>query len=321
MTRQLSFVRNAARQERGRLEPSPASLVEALRQWLIDTYEIEPVPTDGVNFLQGSRGEVVPAEGCLYYDQKLEANPQELLEVFAHELAHLVLHHRQFGARTQDLIRGSTFHGFGVILLQTLGHHVGLDVDFSILDDISQEELLPVSLARANNDASERDGIVRTVQSWLDDGFQTEDIAVLARRNIDVRNIAIALKRQGIRAVTSGLLTAEGAGGDLAAVLAAVDHHQAIARVAYALYRRLLAPEILNDAVSQLLACDREAEIEPVWTGLPETRLAAHGLWQSSSQLRRLLHSGDAWTVLCESLFFGAPLVLELCPSAMRPDP
>jgi DNA helicase-2/ATP-dependent DNA helicase PcrA len=701
MTRQLSFVRNVARQERGRLEPSPASLTEVLRQWLIDTYEIEPVPTEGVNFLQGSRGEVVPAEGCLYYDQKLETNPQELLEVFAHELAHLVLHHRQFGARTQDLIRGSafldngapalsryspkaqqeaeasafaaeficsarevfelwkadptvtleilaakyqaspsliqlqlaeglhehlagdsilapvpteqgltpeqeraatadstpvlldagpgtgktktlvrrvchlvrekavtpekilvltfsteaaaelqtriqatlgseigsriltsTFHGFGVILLQTLGHHVGLDVDFSILDDISQEELLsellgttdceaildikrpedtafdlrqqinylkdrlvgtaelnaairawsftpaereaferssallrifekyeaakaakhavdfadliqipfnllqsnedvrkrlqddfpwvlvdeyqdvsratarllqqlcgdttfpwvvgdarqaiyrfrgaepqnvarfgddfpnpqifqlsenfrsspeiistlnrlavwleesesfvdapgrwrsgkhvtsyqktPVSLARANNDASERDGIVRTVQSWLDDGFQAEDIAVLARRNIDVRNIAIALKKQGIRAVTSGLLTAEGAGGDLAAVLAAVDHHQAIARVAYALYRGLLVPEILNDAVSQLLACDREGGMEPAWTGLPETRLATHELWQSSSRLRHLLHSGDGWTVLCDFLFFGGSYLREL---------
>jgi DNA helicase II / ATP-dependent DNA helicase PcrA len=701
MSNRLSYVRNAARQERGRLDVSPASLLEALRKWLIDTYEIEPVPMDGASFLQGSRGEVVPAEGCLYYDRNLESNSEELVEVFAHELAHLVLHHRQFGAATQDLIRGSvfldngaqvlsryspkaqqeveasafaaeficsarevfgvwrtdhtmtlerlaaqyqastsliqlqlaeglheyiagdeiflpvpteqsltpeqelaatahsapvlldagpgtgktktlvrrvchlvrekailpekilvltfsteaaaelqtriqatlgseigsriltsTFHGFGVMLLEKLGHHIGLNIDFSILDDISQEELLsellgmtdcealldikhpedtasnlrqqinylkdrligtveleaairawrhtpaedeaferscalhriyekyetakaakhavdfadliqipfnllqgsvvlrnrlqddfpwvlvdeyqdvsratarllqqicghatlpwvvgdarqaiyrfrgaepenvvrfgedfpnpqifqlsenfrsspdiistlnrlalwleepqssgngsdrwrpgkdvmsyqkmPVSLACANNDATERDGIVRAVQSWLADGFQTEDIAVLARRNIDVRNIAIALKRQGIRAVTSGLLTAEGAGGDLAAVLAAVDHHQAIARVAYALYRGSLAPEILNDAVSQLLACDREAEEEPAWIGLPATQLAAHGLWQSSSKLRHLLHSGDGWTVLCDFLFFGGGYLREL---------
>jgi len=82
--------------------------------------------------------------------------------------------------------------------------------------------------------------------------------------------------------------------------------------LAYALYRGSLAPEILNDAVSQLLACDREAEEEPAWIGLPETQLAAHGLWQSSSRLRRLLHSGDGWAVLCDFLFFGGGYLREL---------
>jgi hypothetical protein len=78
-----------------------------------EEYQIELVPTDGKTFLQGSRGEVVPAEGCLYYDQKLENHKAELLEVIVHEYGHLVLHHDQFGGATQDLVRGSAFLNTG----------------------------------------------------------------------------------------------------------------------------------------------------------------------------------------------------------------
>src|SRR6185369_2927896 len=44
----------------------------------------------------------------------------------------------EVGARVMAM----TFHGFGVVLLNVLGHHIGLDVDFAILDDASQEEML-----------------------------------------------------------------------------------------------------------------------------------------------------------------------------------
>ena len=92
----------------------------------------------------------------------------------------------------------------------------------------------PVFIAVANSDAAEREVVAEVVQSWLRQNVAPEDIAVLARRNVDVRNIAIELKRRGIKAVTSGILTAEGAGGDMAAVLTVVDHQQAMPRLVYA---------------------------------------------------------------------------------------
>lgn len=50
--------------------------------------------------------------------------------------------HCALGAELASHVLVSTFHGFGVVLLNTLGHHAELDVDFSILDEITQEELI-----------------------------------------------------------------------------------------------------------------------------------------------------------------------------------
>jgi DNA helicase-2/ATP-dependent DNA helicase PcrA len=696
----LANARVRGREERKRLGGSSEFLLLRLQRWILDEYDIEAVPVDKDGFLQGSRGEIVPAEGCLYYDRRLESNPEELLEVIAHEYGHLVLHHDSFVGAAQDLIRGSaflnsgasglsrysprsqqeaeasafaaelicpaseiferwrenltttaanlasefratpslvriqlaeglygciagqaepeplkdetptpeqeqaatafgtpvildagpgtgktktlvrrivhlvreqdvdpqkilvltfsneaaaelqeriqkslgnerasrllasTFHGFGVILLNTLGHHVGLDVDFSILDETCQQELLsellgsgdceavldiknpeqtavemtqqinylkdrligpqelraairlwapapaeseaylrsqsllrifekyesvkvarnrvdfadliriphellksrddlreslrrdfpwvlvdeyqdvsratalflqqicgennppwvvgdarqaiyrfrgaepenvrrfnedfpgsrkfqlsenyrsapeiigtinrlaawmdnpnhrgpvpmrwragrdiktlgkvPILLAAASSDAAEREGVVKAIGEWRSEGVPAEQIAVLARRNIDVRNIALELKKQGIRAVTSGLLTAEGAGGDLSAVLTAVDHQQAMPRLAYALYRRHAAPDLLNDAIAQLLNCDSSSDTAPVWTGTVQVQKLAHDTWNIFRQLQEFLHSGDGWAVLCEFLFFLGQYVRDL---------
>ena len=46
------------------------------------------------------------------------------------------------GEDVSSRLLATTFHGFGMVLLHALGHHAGLDVDFSILDEICQEELL-----------------------------------------------------------------------------------------------------------------------------------------------------------------------------------
>src|SRR5579871_2763486 len=112
MTRPLAQVRARAREERKRFDAS-SDLYSQLQSWLFDQYDIDVVPVDKKGFLQGSRGEIVPAEGCLYYDRNLDKDPAERLEVVAHECGHLVLHHSQFTGATQDLIRGSVFLNTG----------------------------------------------------------------------------------------------------------------------------------------------------------------------------------------------------------------
>lgn len=162
----------------------------------------------------------------------------------------------------------------------------------------------PVSLATANCDRAEREGVVGTVQAWLADDIAPENIAVLARRNVDVRNISVALNRAGIRAVTTGLLTSEGAAGDLTAVLTAVDHPAAATRLMYALARDSASRAEINSACTQLLQCDWAAATMPEWQGPDAVReLAAQG-WRTLSGLRSALHSGDGWHLLCDFLFF-----------------
>ncbi len=694
----LGIVRARAREERSRFRQ--IHLLDDLRSWIVENYQIDVVATDGDHFLGGGRGELVPDEGCLYYDRRLESSLDELLEVIAHEYAHLLLHHDYFGDRGRDLIRGSafldsgsgslarysprsqqeaeasafatefvcpahdafqlwlntptitlaqlkavyratesllqvqlaeglfgyvnppsdvanvssdhslnpeqeraatsfaspvlvdagpgtgktrtlvrhivhlicdkqvqpegvlvltfsneaaaelrsrigsavgadmaskitisTFHGFGVVLLNVLGHHAGLNTDFSIIDDTRQEEIVsdllantecdallnlkdpaqtateavrhinflkdrmigpeqlrtaiedwqptadeacelsrakallsvfrcyeqekrrigavdfadliriphdllknshdlregvraeypwvlvdeyqdvsratarllqqicgesnppwvvgdarqaiyrfrgaepgnvrrfdddfpkaikfhlsenyrscpevisvlnhlagwldnpadegppapkwipgrkvephgnvPISIACANNDRAERDGISDAVDAWIRGGLSPEGLAVLARRNVDVRNIAVELNARGIRAVTTGILTSEGAGGDLAAVLMEVDNKTALPRVAYSLYRDQVGPEVLNSAIGQVLASSNTDE-EPCWTGSEEVRKCAHHLWELSRSLLMMMHSHDGWAVLCDFLFFDTNYLRQL---------
>jgi len=701
MRSRLAFARAVAREAREALGGKPSDLLSRLREMLEQTHHLEVIPVNGEKFLRGSRGELVPAEGCLYYDSRLDQDPKELLEVLAHEFGHLLLHHDHFVGGSSDLIRGSaflnngaaalsrysprsqyeseasafaseficaarecfrrwqddtgitvaslgaefhatpslvrlqlaeglfefvagecvveqngselecngeqevaaitcgvpllldagpgtgktktlvrrvgylinekqiapenilvltfsneaagelqqrisrllgeeiasrmlisTFHGFGMITLDALGHFVGLDVDYSLLDEICQEELVseilgtvdceavlniknidetaasvsrtlgylkdrltgpaqlkaaidqwaplpdereprrrsqailriferyeeekakrqkvdfadlirlpiellqsnpelreqvrsdfswvlvdeyqdvsrataillreicgednppwvvgdarqaiyrfrgaapenvydfqsdfpnaqrfqltenyrsspqvieilnrlaadldderyptngarwkpgrgitsrgkqPVVLAKANSDHAEREGVVRVIEQWLEDGVPAEEVAVLARRNLDVRNLAIELKKKGIRAVTSGLLTAEGAGGDLAGVLTAVDHQPALARVAYGLFGKSVSPQTLNEAIKQILAIDQKAvDAIPTWSGPPEIQDLADQLWRIFRGLREHVYSGDGWTVLCDFLFFLSPYLRDL---------
>lgn len=95
----------------------------------------------------------------------------------------------------------------------------------------------PVRLASAPTDAAEHQGVADTVAEWLrDDAVRPEDIAVLARRNVDVREIAKALGARGYSTATSGIVTAEGAAGDLAAMLSLSDDPaSAVPRLAFAL--------------------------------------------------------------------------------------
>lgn len=178
--------------------------------------------------------------------------------------------------------------------------------------DIRALETPAVTLAVANSDAAEREGVVRTIEHWLSMDVAPHDIAVLARRNLDVRNIAIELKARGIKAITSGILTSEGAGGDLAAVLTAVDHQPAMCRVVYAVGRGTVAPNELNDAIRQLLNADLEDPASQQWRGSAATQRIAETGWKLLTDLRNHIHSGDGWTVLCDFLFFLSPFLRQL---------
>jgi DNA helicase-2/ATP-dependent DNA helicase PcrA len=169
-----------------------------------------------------------------------------------------------------------------------------------------------VMLGAAKSDAAERAGIVAKVRDWLTHGLRPEDVAVLARRNIDVRNLAVDLKRGGIRAVTSGLLTAEGAGGDLAAVITTVDHLPALPRLVYALGRDRFSPPVLNDAIRQLLSVDQQTENEPSWTGPDDARHFIAEVWTFIRSLKEMVHSADGWVVMCDFLFFATSYLRQL---------
>ena len=117
MSNQIAFARAEGRNARSRLGGRSAGLLLRLKNALEKDHGLELVPVDGEKFLQGSRGELVLAEGCLYYDRSLDSNPEELLEVLAHEFCHVLLHHEQFKPASQDLIRGSAFLNNGAAAL------------------------------------------------------------------------------------------------------------------------------------------------------------------------------------------------------------
>lgn len=176
----------------------------------------------------------------------------------------------------------------------------------------------PARIAEATSDEAERQGIVGVVQEWLRSGVDSAHIAVLARRNLDVRNIAIALKEAGVRAITSGLLTAEGAGGDLAAVLSVVDLQQALPRVLYAINRGRAPAAVLNGVAAQLLARPADEEIS-AFSGAGDAQLIAAETWSVYQDLRRQIHTGDGLSVLCDFLFFSTRYVRDLLDGVADP--
>lgn len=190
----------------------------------------------------------------------------------------------------------------------------------------------PIRIVAATSDAAERGAVVEQVRAWRAQGIAAGEIGVLARRNIDVRNIALALADAGIRAVTSGLVTAEGAAGDLAAAVTLLDAPRAaIPRLAYAVGRGDRR-EDLNAAVRFLLeeeSASREEDREGADEGgegadeggadgdgsetgqaepeeeaaTPAAREVADAVGRVTQALEPLEHSGDGWAVICGFLF------------------
>jgi superfamily I DNA/RNA helicase len=167
----------------------------------------------------------------------------------------------------------------------------------------------PITIATADSDGAEYAGIASHLRDWVERLVPLQDIAVLARRNIDVRNITLSLWRAGIRATTSGILTPDGAAGDLASVLAFVDQpRSALGRVVYALGRKRYKESALNRTVKHL---NTELDLQETqvknYKGKAKDLDGSAELLMEVAALRERLdeekYSGDAFTLVAAFLF------------------
>jgi superfamily I DNA/RNA helicase len=180
---------------------------------------------------------------------------------------------------------------------------------------------LPVRVSVANSDLAEQEGVAAQIEDWIKHGVDPGEIAALARRNIDVRNIALALGRLGIKAVAAGLATPEGAAGDLACVATFADRPKtSLPRIAVALGRGRFEKSIINSVVRWISdTADDDGNFAARGNG-PGDELAAEirRAWQG---LLLYKHSGDAFTKMCAFLFDASDYlrrILALPPGAER---
>jgi len=160
-----------------------------------------------------------------------------------------------------------------------------------------------IKVAKADSDSAEYEGIAKQVNEWLTQGVKPQDIAVLARRNKDVRNISLELGKRGIKATTTGLITPEGAAGDLAAVAIFLDGREAsLPRLVYALGRDKFDKSVLNAAIEYLSEKAKD-ETKPEVPG--GARELVDDIATLDGYLNNLRHSGDAFSVICSFLFNG----------------
>jgi superfamily I DNA/RNA helicase len=118
----------------------------------------------------------------------------------------------------------------------------------------------PVTIAEGTSDFAEAEGIVDQIVDWRDAGVPLGDIAVLARRHVDVRNVVLALGERGIKAESAGLLTADGAAGDLSVVLTVASEKYtaaSIPRLTLALGRGRFSRDQINATTAHLLDVER----------------------------------------------------------------
>ena len=178
-----------------------------------------------------------------------------------------------------------------------------------------------VSVAVAASDVAEYEGVSRRVAEWIARGAAPEKIAVLCRRNVDVRDVVLALGDHGIRAVAAGLMTPEGAAGDLAVVATLHDGASAarragLTRLAYALGRRRYEPDAIDAAAARLCALVTVdgavgvpvGEADPLVTEVLDT----YGL------LGRETFSGDAFDMMAAFLFDASHFLRRLLDDAER---
>ncbi|HYP28541.1 MAG TPA: UvrD-helicase domain-containing protein [Blastocatellia bacterium] len=164
----------------------------------------------------------------------------------------------------------------------------------------------PVSAAIADSDQAEYEGIAAQVQAWSKDGVPLRDIAVLARRNIDVRNIVLALGKLGVQATTSGLVTADGAAGDLANLITFADRqHTSLPRLAFALGRGSFKPKLIHRVVKRLLeTLEKDGSFAVI--GYRDGNILATEVARASECLRSGRYNADAFTMMCLFLFDGS---------------
>lgn len=176
----------------------------------------------------------------------------------------------------------------------------------------------PIAIAEAASDLGEARGVVEQVKAWIGrDGVEPGDIAILARRHVDVRNIVMALTEERIIAQAAGMMTAEGAAGDMAVVLTLADRPApSLPRLAYALGVAERA-DTINATLQLLLKRERKtkAEISDDGDGpaaeaedddADDPRVNRDLLNEIDAALEAAqaeLHSGDAFVALTTFLF------------------
>jgi superfamily I DNA/RNA helicase len=161
----------------------------------------------------------------------------------------------------------------------------------------------PVRVSVANSDLAEQEGVAAQIEDWIKQGVAPGEVAALARRNLDVRNIALALGRLGIKAVAAGLATPEGAAGDLACVATFADRPKtSLPRIAIALGRGRFEKSVINSAVRWISdAADDEGNFVAGGNGAGD-ELAAE-IRRAWRVLLLYKHNGDAFTKMCAFLF------------------
>lgn len=167
----------------------------------------------------------------------------------------------------------------------------------------------PVIILEAETESDEIRAIVEQIQKWIKEKISPEDIAVLGRRNVDVRNIALALGKENIKATVTGILTIDGVGGDLAAAGSFIDAPAAtVARIVKMLagsdHEDRLLDEIIKELLFEIqqgvkfpLACQK---IRPHFPSADELIGKIETLYLA---LARERHSADAFDAICLFLF------------------
>lgn len=178
----------------------------------------------------------------------------------------------------------------------------------------------PIFVAQAASDVAEHLGVVGVVREWLESGIEPEDVAVLGRRNVDVRNVTLALGAAGIPAVASSVVTSEGAGGDLAAMATLADRAPSSApRVALALGRGRLKQGVINQAIALARArlLNEESGLIP---GEGEPERLANEVTSVARLSREGLHSEDGFEAIGAFLFDRSEYLRRLLDMGETPE-
>lgn len=172
-----------------------------------------------------------------------------------------------------------------------------------------------VSAAVANSDQAEYEEIANQVKAWVAKGAPLADIAVLSRRNVDVRDIVMALSWGGIPAIASGVVTADGAAGDLAAILTVADKPRAsLARLAYNLGKGQFDFEIIDKVIENLRqAPDDFGDFSEVEIG--DGAELVREINRAFVSLQKDKFSGDAFSAMCAFLFDGSDYLRRILAS------
>lgn len=173
-----------------------------------------------------------------------------------------------------------------------------------------------VRTAVANSDYAEYEEIANQVKDWVSNGIALADIAVLSRRNVDVRDIVLALSSRGVQAVASGVVTADGAAGDLANILTFADKPQAsLARLAYCLGKNRFDYDVIDKVIESL----RESADD--FGNLDENNV--EGGAELIREIKRVFvslqkenFSGDAFSLMCAFLFDGSDYLRRIFVSS-----